>query len=49
MTNHQSDKMGILERIDELERAMPFAKEKEMIEYLVARIKELRDKLDKTL
>ena len=46
MTNHQSDRMEILNRIDELERARARTNDKEMVEYLEERIKELRERLD---
>ena len=45
MTNHQSDRMEILARIDELERLKGTTDDEGVIEKIKARLKELRDSL----
>ena len=46
MTDKQATRTALLDRIDEDERTLARAKDKEMIEYLEERIKELRQRLD---
>ena len=48
MTNHQSDQMVILARIDELERLKETTEDERVIEKIKARLKELRERLDTT-
>ena len=48
MTNHQSDRMETLARIDELERLKETTDDGRMIEKIKARLKELRERLATT-
>ena len=48
MTNHQSDRMETLARIDELERLKETTDEERVIEKIKARLKELRERLATT-
>ena len=48
MTNHQSDRMEILARIDELERLKETTDDERVIEKIKARLKELRERLATT-
>lgn len=48
MTNHQSDRMETLARIDELERLKEMTDDERVIEKIKARLKELRNSLQAT-
>ena len=48
MTNHQSDRMETLARIDELERLKETTDDERMITKIKARLKELRERLATT-
>ena len=48
MTNHQSDRMETLARIDELERLKEMTDDERVIEKIKARLKELSNSLEAT-